>query len=59
MTKKLSLGFGKTKPSVVYRFRDTWDLVIVANNDDTVTFVFWDGVDGAWSRRFDDWADRG
>ena len=30
--------------SVVYRFAKTWDLVIMANKDDSVTYVFWGGV---------------
>jgi hypothetical protein len=56
LTKEFDLpkGFGKPVKSKVYRFRDMWDLVIVPNDDMSVTFVFWDGVDGAWSSRFDD-----
>jgi len=36
--------------SVVYRFADTWDLIIVPNKDMSVTFIFWELIDGIPTR---------
>ncbi len=60
MSKTINLpkgfGDGKEIKSVVYRFKDTWDLVIVPNKDMSVSFVFWADLDKGMNNRFFDWA---